>query len=88
MNYTTLALTQWPTPIAKSKPTGIAITASGNVYFAETAIGKIGMMPSGGGLISEYRLPVPGAFPDKLAAGADGRIWFTQHDLAGIGAIQ
>jgi virginiamycin B lyase len=45
-------------------------------------------MPPAGGPITEYKLPVPGAFPDKLAAGADGRIWFSQHDLAGIGAIQ
>jgi virginiamycin B lyase len=88
VNYTTLALSEWPTPIAKSKPTGIAIAASGNVYFAETGIAKIGMMPPAGGLITEYKLPVPGAFPDKLAAGAAGRIWFSQHDLAGIGAIQ
>jgi streptogramin lyase len=88
VNYTTLAVTQWTPFTAKSKPTGIAIGTTGNVYFAESGIGKIGVMPVGGGLISEYLVPIPGAFPDKVAAGSDGRVWFSQHDLAGIGAMQ
>lgn len=63
VDYTTLVITRWKTSTPKSRPTGIAISATGKVYFAETDLGKMGVMPVGGGLISEFPLPVPGAFP-------------------------
>jgi virginiamycin B lyase len=86
VNYTTLQITQWRTSNAKSRPTGIVVS-NGNVYFAESDIGKIGIMPVGGGVITEFAIPSPGASPDKLTAGAGGRVWFSQHNLAELGAV-
>ena len=85
VNYTTLTITQWTTPNRRSRPTGIAIS-NGNVYFAETDTGKIGVMAVGGGLITEVTIPFFGVSPDKLTAGPGG-VWFSQHDLAEIGVI-
>jgi virginiamycin B lyase len=81
VNYTTLQVTQW-----KSRPTGIAVS-NGYVYFAETALGKIGVMPVGGGAIIESAIPSPGASPDKLTVASDGCVWFSQHNLAKIAVI-
>jgi streptogramin lyase len=86
VDYTTLQITQWQTANTKSRPTGIAVS-NGNVYFAETAIGMIGVMPVGGGAIVESTIPLRGVFPDKLTAGGDGRVWFSQQYLAEIAAI-
>jgi virginiamycin B lyase len=86
VDYETLQITQWKTPNAQSNPTGIAVS-NGSVYFAEADMGKIGVMPVGGGTISEYPIPLPGVSPDKLTTGADGRVWFSQQDIAFVGAI-
>jgi streptogramin lyase len=42
IDSSTLMITQWNTPSPKSDPR-TAIGASGNVYFAEKGIAKIGM---------------------------------------------
>jgi virginiamycin B lyase len=86
VNYATLQITQWKTANSKSRPTGMAI--NGNVHFSESGIGKIGIMPVGGGTITEIPVPRPGSFPDKITLGSDGRVWFSYHDLAEIGAMQ
>jgi virginiamycin B lyase len=86
VNYATLQITQWKTANSKSRPTGIAI--NGNVHFAESGIGRIGIMPVGGGTITEVPVPRPGAFPNKITLGSDGRVWFSYHDLGEIGAMQ
>jgi virginiamycin B lyase len=86
VNYATLQITQWKTANSKSRPTGIAI--NGNVHFAESGVGKIGIMPVGGGTIIEIPVPRLGSFPDKLTLGSDGRVWFSYHDLSEIGAMQ
>jgi virginiamycin B lyase len=88
VDYQTLAISEWETPNRKSKPAGIAVGANGFVHFAESNLGKMGVMPVGGGPITEYPIPSPGAYPNKVAAGPDGRVWFSQQDLAAIGAMR
>jgi virginiamycin B lyase len=88
IDYSTLVITQWQTSSSLTRPTGIAIAANGNVYFAENHVSKIGIMAVGGGVIKEFTLPNPGLFPDKLVAGSDGRVWFSQQNLAQIAAVQ
>jgi virginiamycin B lyase len=85
VDYSTLQITQWKTANAKSNPTGIAVS-NGSVYFSETGIGKIGVMPVGGGSIAEFAIPLRGASPDKMTDGPGG-VWFSQHDLAKIAVI-
>jgi virginiamycin B lyase len=88
VDYTSLAITEWKLPTSKGEPAGIAVSPNGNVYFAESSVGKIGIMPVGGGIISEYVISAAGFSPDKVTLGSDGRVWFSLQQLAKIGATQ
>jgi hypothetical protein len=85
VDYSMLQITQWKTANAKSNPSGISVT-NGSVYFSESGIGKIGVMPVGGGPIAEFAIPLRGASPDKMTDGPGG-VWFSQRDLAEIAVI-
>jgi len=72
---------------ANSQPTGIATGRDRNLYFAERMGNKIGLLPLGGGAITEYSVPTPNAFPNKLTLGADGLIYFTEQAASKIGRL-
>ncbi len=68
---------------------GIAQGSDGNIWFIEAnGVDRIGRMTPGGTL-TEF--PINGAVPlvwtDRLAAGPDGSLWFTEHDANRIGRI-
>jgi streptogramin lyase len=69
-------------------PNGITIGADGNVWFAETAKGRIGRMTIGDHQVTEFQVPGPNAAPIfQVALGPDGAVWFTQEFAAKIGRI-
>lgn len=88
VHYTSLAITEWKLPTSKGQPAGIAVSPNGNAYFAESSVGKIGIMPVGGGTISEHVISASGFSPDKVTLGSDGRAWFSLQQLAKIAAVQ
>lgn len=74
---------------AGSEPAGLVADKHGNLWFAETALGRIGRISSAGERY-EFAIPQPpgdsGGLPlrpQTLAMGPDGNIWFLAYDLIG-----
>jgi streptogramin lyase len=89
-------ISEFTIPSAESEPYGIAAGHDGNLWFTEQGGNKIGRItPSG--TISEFptpRAPQPGVpgltyggFPQGIAAGSDGNLWFTEYVFGTIGRI-
>ena len=77
-------VTEFAVPTDSSSPAGLTVGADGNLWFTESAAGKIGRITPTG-MITEYI--VPNSFSLlAITAGPDGNLWFT--DEAGwIGRI-
>src|SRR5581483_9890855 len=56
-------------------PTGMAVDASGDIWFADGGDDQLGRI-SQGGTISEYAAPTYG--PVSLALAADGNLYYTE----------
>lgn len=77
---------------AGSEPAGLVADKHGNLWFAETAHGRIGRINSAGEKY-EFAIPEPpgdagpqmpsGPRPQTLAMGPDGNIWFLAYNLIG-----
>lgn len=65
---------QIPTQIAR--PTGVAETKDGSIYFVQMVGNKIGKVV--GDQIVEYALPTKFAAPFKIVADEKDRLWFTE----------
>src|SRR5207302_3761096 len=86
-------ITLFSTPTPKSGPFDIVAGADGAVWFTEALANKIGRITTSGAF-TEYALPPlppisaggylncsPGSInngPNRLTAGPDGSIWFTE----------
>jgi virginiamycin B lyase len=62
---------------SESSPYGIAIDTSGNVWFAESGAGKIGVLNPRTGEIKEFSLPDSSARPLWLTIDQGDTIWIT-----------
>lgn len=94
--YTSLAwpfLLRWdgrPTTFSGTSPSaGIVTGPDGNIWFAETSVGRIGKVTPAG-VLTEF--PVSGAYglPLGIEVGPDGNLWFTESlgtETCGIGRI-
>jgi streptogramin lyase len=76
-------------------PVGIVKGPDGNLWFAEYATNKIGRITPGGN-VTEFAIPtqpggttpeLSGAFPGGIAAGPDGKVWFTEAGSHKIGRV-
>lgn len=76
-------ITEFPIPGPAVKPGAIVAGSDGNLWFAEGGAPRIGRITPGGE-ITHFTLPTADSVY-ALAAGPEGRIWFTAGDL--IGAI-
>ena len=62
----------------------------GSLWFTEDVtrgIAKIGRITTLG-VVGEYPVPTPGCAPTGIAAGPDGRVWFTEFLGNKIGALR
>lgn len=73
-------------PTADSRPYGIVIDAKGVPFFCEFGTNRIGRIDPATMRIAEYVLP-EGARPRRLAAGSDGRIYYTDHRRGFLGRL-
>lgn len=65
-------ITEYPLP-AGTRPSALTVDAAGNVWFTgQSSIGR--MSPEG----TITMFPLGGVSPGAIAAGPDGRIWFTE----------
>jgi hypothetical protein len=70
-------------------PFGIAAGPDGNIWFAERASNKIGMIDLAGGTFAftEFDIPSDNTQPVGIAAGPDGNVWFTESGYGQIGMV-
>lgn len=72
-------ITDFPVPTPASRPLEITGGSDGNIWFLETASGKIGRITPQGE-VKEFA--IPGQVPLLgIASGPDGNIWYTAVDL-------
>jgi virginiamycin B lyase len=77
-------ITEFPTPSAASLPQGVDIGQNGDIWYAETSVGKIALLRSNH-TTSEFTLP-NGGQPIIVKVAADG-IWFTDGPGHAIGHL-
>jgi virginiamycin B lyase len=77
-------ITEFPTPSAASLPQGVDIGQNGEVWYAETSVGKIALLRSNHST-SEFTL-ANGGQPIIVKVAADG-IWFTDGPSHAIGHL-
>jgi streptogramin lyase len=78
--------TEFPLPIAKSRPAYIAAGSDGALWFTELGSNRIGRITTTGA-ITEYPVPTPKSEPYSIAAGPDGNMWFVEFSGNKIGRI-
>lgn len=79
------AFTRLEIPTELARPTGIAETADGSIYFVQMVGNKIGRLR--GDQFTEYPIPSKFSAPFKIVADADGILWFTQVFGNSIGRL-
>jgi sugar lactone lactonase YvrE len=73
-------------PTALSTPWGIMSAPDKHIWFTERRGDQIAAV--GKGKIFEFPIQQPGSYPEEIAAGSDGDLWFTEGQAAGIGRIE
>jgi virginiamycin B lyase len=77
-------ITEFPTPSATSLPEGVDVGQNGDIWYAETSVGKIALLASNH-TTSEFALP-NGGQPIIVKVAADG-IWFTDGPGHAVGHL-
>ncbi len=75
-----------PIPTASAGASAIIAGPDGNVWFAETAVNKIGILVPSTNAIHELALPA-NSKPMGLTVGPDGNVWFTGNGNGTIGKV-
>jgi streptogramin lyase len=70
-------------PTAYSNPWGILLTPDKHIWFTERTGDKLAVVL--GSTIKEFRIAQPGSYPEKIAAGSDGNLWFTEMQAGRVG---
>ena len=75
-------------PTAASQPDGITAGPDGNVWFTESAVGKVAhFAPATPGTIVERALGSTTSQPIGITGGPDGKIWFAEYGSGLIGKL-
>lgn len=75
----TLKLTEHALPDSDSGPRRIAVTGTGQVYYVDYSLGRIGRLDPATGAVREWAAPSgTGSGPYAMAIDADDRIWFVE----------
>jgi streptogramin lyase len=72
-------------PTGESTPWGILFAPDKHIWFTERTGDKIAEVD--GKTIREHTIAQPGSYPEKLAAGSDGDLWFPESQAGDIGHI-
>jgi virginiamycin B lyase len=73
-------------PGSNSRPLGIAVDLTVNIWFTEWNRNTIGQISTDGSL-QEYALPAAVVHPAELTLDADGMLWFTSENSTRIGCF-
>lgn len=61
-------------------PYGFAIDGGGDIWFAEYANNSVGRLDPKTGEIDDFKVPIEGSIPRKVAADSQGNIWVALHE--------
>lgn len=86
----TKKVAEYPVPsgvLAKRNtlPYGMAIDGNKFLWFIESIAEKVGKVNPVTGEITEFEIPTKGAIPHRMAADADGNLWF--GEAGGVGQL-
>jgi virginiamycin B lyase len=70
-------------PTGSSNPWGILLAPNKRIWFTERTGNKLAVVLRS--KIKEFAIPQAGSYPEKIAAGSDGNLWFTEMQSAGVG---
>lgn len=73
-------------PTQYATPWGIITAPDKHVWFTERNGNKIAEVTPKG-KIKEFTIAQPGSYPETLAPGRDGNLWFTEMQAGNVGAI-
>ncbi|MGB8908398.1 MAG: hypothetical protein WCC84_06585 [Candidatus Cybelea sp.] len=73
-------------PTQDATPWGIISAPDKHIWFTERTGDKIAEVTSKG-KIREFPIAQPGSYPETLAPGADGKLWFTEMQASNVGSI-
>jgi streptogramin lyase len=59
----------------------------GNLYFDEWYGNNIGVINPATGVVKEYPIPTPKAFPEMMTVDASGNVWFTEPSVTQIAML-
>ena len=85
--YYEAEVTEFAVPTANSRPRSIAWGPDGNLWFTESAVGKIGRITPYG-VITEFDSPTGGTPFGICSVGWDSALWFTDNNTHKIGRIK
>jgi uncharacterized repeat protein (TIGR01451 family) len=75
-----VTINEFPVPTAGSDPTSIVTGPDGNLWFTESAGGKIAQINPTTHVIAEFPVPTAGSEPTGITTGPDGNLWFVESD--------
>lgn len=73
-------------PTADSTPFAILLTPDKHIWFTERTGDKIATV-EGSGSVREFPIAQPESYPEDLALGSDGELWFTESQTGDLGRI-
>ena len=73
-------------PTQNATPWGILLAPDHHIWFTERTGNKIGVVGKGNKVL-EFPIAEPQSYPEKLAAGSDGLLWFVNSQVSNIGRI-
>lgn len=82
-----ITITSTPTPTQNAGPNGVVSGPNGLIWFAETAIARIGQIQTSTSGFTEFQLGNKNAKPTELTLGSDGNIWATDPGTDSIWKI-
>lgn len=75
-----------PVPTQNSTPWGILLAPDKHIWFTERTGDKIAEVV-GSGEMREFKIAQAGSYPEMLAPGSDGNLWFTESQTGDLGRI-
>src|SRR5438477_272010 len=80
-------ISEFPVNTPNASLRGVAVAPDGDLWFTENLANKIGRMAPNGRIIGEYTIPAAGCGARAITALADGRLFFSAHDIGAIGEV-